>query len=218
MVGGDTTKGPLSITISAKGIVKSGRFLTRSGALEGDLIVVSGNIGDGAIGLALKRKQIKLPLPLSFIESLQKTEPRCKLGLLLTNKKHKASSCLDISDGLIQDLMHILTNSNCGASINIDQLPLSAPHQAMLALDKIAALDSAKYALFGGDDYELLFTISKENFEHLTSLNTDTQLTVIGEITTSKRAKVIFESEQNNEIAQLLNKNRHQAGWDHFAI
>jgi thiamine-monophosphate kinase len=195
-------------------VVKTDQYLSRSGALEGDLIGVSGTIGDGAIGLALKSDQIQLTQPTSFITALEKTDPRCTLGLLLVDQITRASSCLDISDGLIQDLTHILKRSNCSAEINIDSLPISTMHQSMLDLGEIDTVDSIKYALFGGDDYELLFTISSEKLQ---LLEADLQLTVIGKVIKTGSTDVNFISKNSPQIAQALNENRQQAGWDHFS-
>lgn len=206
LVGGDTTKGPLSITVSAKGIVKRNKALLRSGAKMGDLICVSGQLGDGAVGLACKLNQLSLSNSDAFIDALEMTEPRNELGLLLTAY---ASSCIDISDGLIQDLQHILTASNCSAIVEIEKLPLSEALQAEITSKTISAQKAVQYALTGGDDYELLFTLNKENYQQLCLQKNTTPITVIGEIRVFTEAKLQLTENGRSVSAQLT-------GWDHF--
>lgn len=206
LVGGDTTKGPLSITISAKGIVKRGMALQRNGAKLDDLIVVSGTIGDGAIGLACKLNQLQLTEPIHFYQVLTKTEPRNALGMALLGL---ASSCIDISDGLLQDLSHILNASHCSACIYVEKLPLSSAHKKAMKLGEIDELKSLGIALNGGDDYELLFTISADKFEQLRKTENDFQLSVIGTIIAKQNQQVILKKENTTLIIE-------DSGWDHF--
>ncbi|WP_022941308.1 thiamine-phosphate kinase [Psychromonas hadalis] len=206
LVGGDTTKGPLSITVSAKGIVKRHKALLRSGAQVGDLICVSGLLGDGAVGLACKLNQLSLSNSKAFIDALELTEPRNELGLSLTAY---ASSCIDISDGLIQDLQHILTASNCSAIIEIEKLPLSSALQAEIASKTISAKEAVQYALTGGDDYELLFTLNRKNYQQFCLQKNTTPITVIGEIRAVTDVKL--QLTENGHLVSL-----HLAGWDHF--
>ena len=207
LIGGDTTKGPLSITVCAKGIIKRGFALQRNGAQLDDLIVVSGVLGDGAIGLDCKLNQLEISDKTAFIAALEKTEPRNELGNTLVSL---ASSCIDISDGLLQDLAHVLTSSSCSAEIFVEKLPLSTAHKKLVKQQIIDEDNSLAYALSGGDDYELLFTISKNNFDKLISKQSDSfvPLTVIG---------CIVQNEQ--QITLLKNKkifSLSQTGWDHF--
>ncbi|MCP5078315.1 MAG: thiamine-phosphate kinase, partial [Psychromonas sp.] len=143
LIGGDTTKGPLSITVSAKGIVKRNKALLRSGAQVGDLICVSGSLGDGALGLACKLEKLNIYDKTAFVDALELTEPRNNLGILLTDH---ASSCIDISDGLLQDLQHILDASYCGAIVAIDKLPLSASMQLEVAKQTLSSEQASQYA------------------------------------------------------------------------
>lgn len=211
LVGGDTTKGPLSITISVKGIIPRDNALLRNNAVVGDKICVSGHLGNGALGLACKLHNKKINNPVSFVNALELTQPRIELGLLL---RDFASSCIDISDGLIQDLQHILKQSQCSASINIDKLPLSPEMQEELALQTITSLESKQFALRGGDDYELLFTISQERLAQLkaqlaVSEMAKLPITEIGEITNA-----------SPPIVQLYEQGKPvflpTQGWDHF--
>ena len=167
LIGGDTTQSPhLTITITALGWIETGQAVTRSGAQDGDLICVSGTVGDAAFAL----QHLGHPLQ----KRLDYPTPRCQLGEQL---KGLASSMIDISDGLAQDLGHILQASDKGASINVDQLPLSD------ALQQLPKKEKFQYALAGGDDYELCFTISPHNYQLLKQQNLDVNLTIIGQIT-----------------------------------
>lgn len=167
LIGGDTTQSPhLTITVTALGWIESGQAITRSGAQPGDLICVSGTVGDAAYGL----QHLGHPLQ----KRLDYPTPRCQLGQQL---KGLATSMIDISDGLAQDLGHILEASNAGAEIYLENLPVSA---------EVAQLEQEKkyqLALAGGDDYELCFTISPNNYQLLIQQKIDVNLTIIGQIT-----------------------------------
>lgn len=149
LVGGDTTRGPLAIAVQVHGFVAPGAALTRAGARPGDLVCVSGTPGFAALGLALRLGRTELPEPLaaSALERLERPQPRVALGRAL---RGLATACIDVSDGLAQDLGHILEASGVGASIEVERVP--RPPVA----DADAALQAA---LAGGDDYELCFTL-----------------------------------------------------------
>lgn len=206
LIGGDTTKGPLSITICAKGIIKKTMALQRSTAKVDDLIVVSGVVGDAGIGLACKLKTLALRSQEDFIDALECTEPRNTLGESLVGL---ASSCIDISDGLLQDLSHILSASQCSADIYVEKLPLSSAHKDALNSKQIDEDNSLSYALNGGDDYELLFTIAKDKFKLLKDKFNAITLTVIGRIT--KKTTVQVNLTKNKQTLALPS-----VGWDHF--
>lgn len=211
LVGGDTTKGPLSITVSAKGIIPRGLALQRNNALAGDLICVSGTLGDGGLGLACKLKKLVLENEQAFIDALELTEPRIELGILL---RSLASSCIDISDGLTQDLRHILKSSQCSAKLDLDKLPLSDALREEIQLGTIDKHCAYQYALTGGDDYELLFTISAANLARLNALRQKSDaiaenISVIGSITLLQEPLIqLFDDHQ------AVSFSVH--GWDHF--
>lgn len=167
LIGGDTTQSPhLTITVTALGWIETGQAVTRAGAQVGDLICVSGTVGDAAFAL----QNMGHPLQ----KRLDYPTPRCQLGQQL---KGLASSMIDVSDGLAQDLGHILKASGVGAVLQLDQLPVSSD---------IAKLEQEKkwqLALAGGDDYELCFTISPQNYHLLAQQKLDVNLTIIGQIT-----------------------------------
>jgi thiamine-monophosphate kinase len=171
LVGGDTTGGPLSISLTALGSVEPGKQLTRAGAKPGDLLVVSGTIGGAAHAL----DRLLAGEPAIERDLLDRPQPRVKLGLSL---RGHASACIDISDGLLADLGHVLKASGCGARLEIEKLPQSQE------LKRLADDLKWRYQLSGGDDYELLFTLPARHRAWLTncSQQLDIELTVIGEI------------------------------------
>ncbi|ECE6725792.1 thiamine-phosphate kinase [Acinetobacter ursingii] len=192
LIGGDTTQSPhLTITVTALGYIESGQAICRSGAHIGDYIVVSGQVGDAAYGLQ--------HLGGALQSRLDYPTPRCELGQTL---KGLASSMIDVSDGLAQDLGHILKASNVGAKIFLDQLPLDTALQALPNQQKW------QYALAGGDDYELCFTISPQNYEKLLQQQLNVNITMIGLIT--QATDLIFEHDDQNHPVQFH-------GYQHFA-
>ncbi len=152
LVGGDTTRGPLSITVQAIGLVPPGQALGRSGARPGDLIYVSGPLGSAGLGLAMQQGTV-LPLDPPTVAALETPQPRCALGRAL---RGLASACIDVSDGLAADLGHLLTASRVGARLLYEQVPLSDRVRRHIASGGDAALP-----LMAGDDYELCFTIPR---------------------------------------------------------
>ena len=157
LIGGDTTRGPLSITITIIGIVESSKALTRSGAQSGDGVYVSGTIGDA--GLCFWKLSNGLVPSIQELKKLNCPTPRIELGLEL---KNLASACIDISDGLEQDLSHILKASSVGAVIEVEKIPISEALHAHLK-----DTNNWSIPLCGGDDYELCFTIPEDNEEAL---------------------------------------------------
>jgi thiamine-monophosphate kinase len=151
LIGGDTTAGPLNICISAVGEVPPGQALLRSGARAGDEIWVSGQLGDARLALEVFRGRWQLPGDQFELVRLamEMPQPRVALGLAL---RGVASSAIDISDGLLGDLQHVLRRSEVGASVNVDALPRSP------VLSAQPAPRQHECVLAGGDDYELLFT------------------------------------------------------------
>lgn len=172
LIGGDLTRGGLAITVQAHGVVPAGQALTRCGAHSGDLIFVSGYLGDAGFALSADYAQQND----YFRQRLNRPRPRLALGQAL---RGLASSAIDISDGLAGDLQHILSASNCGARVDMEKLPISA--------ELAAAVDgeSARHlAVTAGDDYELCFTVSPHNAVHLDHLSQElaVPLTAIGTI------------------------------------
>ena len=191
LIGGDTTQSPhLCISVTAMGWVPSGQAVRRSGAQIDDLIVVSGTVGDAAYGL----RHLGHPLQ----RRLDYPTPRCELGRLLSGLAH---SMIDVSDGLAQDLGHILTASGCGARIDLELLPLDP------VLQQLPLLERCDYALSGGDDYELCFTISKTNYQKLKQQDAHVNITVIGQI----EAEAGLRFYQNSQLQSI-----QVHGYQHF--
>jgi thiamine-monophosphate kinase len=154
LVGGDTTRGPLAVTVQAHGFVLPGKALRRQGAAPGERIYVTGTLGDA--GLALRMND---PDDSRLRNRLDYPEPRIEAGLAL---RDYASAAIDISDGLLADLGHLLEDDRLGASLRIDSLPRSEAF-----LEVMQVLDPDRRDLFhelplsAGDDYELCFTVAE---------------------------------------------------------
>jgi thiamine-monophosphate kinase len=156
LVGGDTTQGPLNICITVFGEVPAGQALLRSGARAGDDIYVSGTVGDARLALEGFRGTVALPGG-DFEQvrlAMEQPQPRVSLGMAL---RDIASSAIDVSDGLLGDLSHILERSGVGATVDIDAVPRSA----VLARQPMAWQRICTLA--GGDDYELIFTATPQD-------------------------------------------------------
>lgn len=157
LIGGDTVQGPLAVTITAQGFVAADQALTRSGAKPGDFLYVTGTLGDAGLGLDILLNKVVLDNPHNIgflLKRLYYPTPRVFAGTCL---RRVASACIDISDGLLADLKHVLQASQCGAYLQLDKLPFS---EAML--QSVDINEAFRYALSAGDDYELLFTVSEE--------------------------------------------------------
>ena len=150
LIGGDTTAGALTLTVQAMGTVPHGKALLRSTAQVGDLIYVTGNLGSAGLGLKIKQGYHCL-YPSEPLRCLLKPQPRISQGLALRDFAH---ACIDISDGLVSDLGHIVNKSGVGACINFDSLPISDAVR-----DYMQQTNDYLLPLTAGDDYELCFTI-----------------------------------------------------------
>jgi thiamine-monophosphate kinase len=178
LIGGDTTRGPLSVTITALGQVAAGKALRRDGARPGDEIWVSGELGDAALALAHRRGDLRLKgAELTRCQTrLDTPMPRVALGQKLVGV---ASSAIDVSDGLTADLGHIAARSSVRAEVDYEAVPCTAE---VMALKGHAPVRQAMLA--GGDDYELLFTAPAAAAGAIGALSgqTGTALTRIGRI------------------------------------
>lgn len=203
LMGGDTvaTPGPLSLTLTALGTVPTGRALRRDGARDGDAILVSGTIGDGALGLKVLRHEF-LGIPSADRDFLSRRyhlpQPRVALGpaLLASGLVH---AMMDVSDGLVADLGHIAEASGVGATLNAATVPLSAAAAGILA----DATDLLPLILTGGDDYELLLTTAPADVPALLALSAKigSPLTVIGEIAAGGGVRVLDRDGMDLAIA-----------------
>lgn len=204
LVGGDTTNGPLCISVTINGFVPNGDALTRNTAQVSDKVYVSGTIGDAALALAAWQGHFLLrDESIAYLnEKLNRPQPQVKLGLLL---REHASACIDISDGLVADLKHITDDSQVGARIKVENIPLS--DELKLNLTDEALL--LPLVLSGGDDYELCFTIPKEKqkqFEEKMN-TTNISVTCIGEIESESGVRCLL----NNKEIEIQGM-----GYEHF--
>jgi thiamine-monophosphate kinase len=203
LFGGDTvaTPGPLTLSLTAIGEVPKGAALLRGGARPGDDLWVSGTLGDAALGLKVLRHELEVTADARacLVERYRLPRPRLALGQQL---RGIASAAIDISDGLVADLGHVLEVSGVGADLRADALPLSPA-----ARDLPAARDSA---LAGGDDYELLFTAPPERRGEIEALSRrlELRLTRIGAIRTEPHLHVLDQAGREIPLSN--------AGWQHF--
>ncbi len=187
LIGGDTTKGPLTMSITVFGDIPTGQALRRSQAKVGDDIWVSGTLGDAR--LALSAMQGKLVLETHAFNQaavhLHRPTPRIALGMALRDVAHAA---IDISDGLLGDLQHVLKQSNVGATLQADDLPLGE----ILKSTQTTTV-CHEFALNGGDDYELCFTAptTKREAVHQAATKANTVVTRIGQITAAREINIL---------------------------
>ena len=203
LVGGDTTRGPLNLSVTIMGEVPRGLALRRSGAKAGDDIWVSGTLGKAALGLAHLQGRIALAedARLSCLAALHQPRPRVALGLAL---RGIANSAIDISDGLLADLGHILECSQAGAEIEFAAIPAVETHGIDDALLRHCVLS-------GGDDYELCFTASAAKRSEIEAVAAKLQLplTRIGSISAAQGCTVRAADGSVMKIKE--------SGYDHFA-
>jgi len=207
LVGGDTTQGPLSVTVQVMGLVPQGLAVLRSGAKSGDAIYVSGCIGDAALGLQIHQQQLALPSlsrqkSQAFCERLFRPYPRVALGKAL---RGIASSMIDISDGLAADLNHMLDSSCVGATIEFEKIPVSEQLQAVSE-----SADTTIYIMSGGDDYELCFTVPESKVEKLGEISQQLSINVnrIGIINASTGLCVLKNGVEMKSL---------HSGFEHFS-
>lgn len=205
LIGGDTTRGPLNLSVTIMGEVPKQQALRRDAARPGDDIWVSGTLGGAALGLAALQHKVQLnETDLAHcLRALETPQPRVALGLALRGIAHAA---IDISDGLLADLRHILERSNLGAEIRFDALPAHPVLAPRLAEDQTRAC-----LLAGGDDYELCFTVSLERREEITTIGGQLglPLTCIGRVVDDSGIRLLGAAGNLMKIGQ--------AGYDHFA-
>lgn len=205
LIGGDTTHGPLSLTVQAMGFIDPGDIMRRDCARPGDAIYVSGTLGDAAAGLKIVQQgQVIDDNHAWLVDRLNRPEARVELGLRVS----KYCRCaIDISDGLAADLGHILEASDCGATVNIDRIPLS--HQLLEYSFNRNEVDW-EMVLSGGDDYELCLVVPAENENKLMQIASEITLplTRIGVIEKNRSLNLVDEAGKK----YLLD----HSGYEHF--
>lgn len=200
LVGGDTVRGPLVITVQLGGWVESDGWLTRSGARAGDSLYVSGAPGEAAAGLAVIQRELPAdPAAALLRQRFLRPTPRIELGRQL---RRVASAAMDVSDGLLTDVEKLVAASDCGALLNVALLPQSPSMRALFD-----AQDCVEYALAGGDDYEIIFTLSPDTVHDAPNVE-GVALTRIGVITAERGVRC----ERGGESFRM-----NRGGYDHFA-
>lgn len=211
LIGGDTTRGALTISVQMMGEVPKGKAIKRSGAQVGDDIWVSNQLGKAALALAhlLETHNIPDALVQEYLQVLNLPQPRISLGLALRNV---ASSAIDVSDGLVSEVGHIIKASKTklsiaemGAVIYLDKIPTSS-----FIHKNLNQLDFQKFVLAGGDDYELCFTANPKQHDAIDTLSSSLNLTLtkVGQIT-AKNGVIVLDKHHQAIILDT-------SGYNHF--
>jgi thiamine-monophosphate kinase len=218
LIGGDTTQGPMTITLQVHGLVETDRALRRDRAVVGDNIFVTGCLGDGAAALALISNDVGInaidPHQKKYLqERFYCPEPQIKAALKIINFTHAA---IDISDGLLADLQHIATASQVDIAVDIDRLPVSLACKTLVGDDKALI-----YGLCGGDDYQIAFTVPDKYLAKIDDLIKN------GAIVATQIGKVLApDLPQNQYHVYCCKKNKRikltsllqgHKGYQHFA-
>jgi thiamine-monophosphate kinase len=214
IVGGNMARSSSGVVVDVTllGEVEPDLMLLRSGAQVGDLILVTGTLGDSAAGLALLQRGGggSSPEHADVVKESHLTPtPRVREGRVIARSRG-ATAMIDLSDGLASDLGHICERSEVGAIIRAGEIPIS---EAMRSVAKTLEWDPLSWALFGGEDYELLFTVPAKKVEELVASlrrETDTPATVIGEIVSKAEGTRLLDEE--GDLVPLPAQ-----GWDHFS-
>ena len=211
LIGGDTTQGPLNLSVTILGEVPQGKALRRDGAKVGDEIWVSGKLGDAALALAHMQGRLVLDETgfMATSAALHRPVPRVALGIAL---RGIASSAIDVSDGLLADLGHILERSGVAAEIHFNALPVSPTLRPYLSqIQGLAQTLAKQCVLAGGDDYELCFTAPVARHADIEKLaaQLDLPLICIGKISAGTACIV--------RAADGSVMTIEETGYDHFA-
>ncbi|WP_114393712.1 thiamine-phosphate kinase [Oleisolibacter albus] len=209
LLGGDSvsTQGPVALTLSALGLVPQGSMVRRAGARPGDRVVVSGSIGDAALGLRLVLGQLDAPHERSvyemLVDRLRRPEPRLALAPAL---RMSASAAVDVSDGLVADLAHLARASGVRVIIEAARVPVSDAAATLLA----QVPDLMATMLTGGDDYELAFTVAPARMEALrqAAAAAGVEVTEVGRVEAGSGVQV---QDRDGTVLDLA-----AGGWQHF--
>jgi thiamine-monophosphate kinase len=207
LVGGDTTRGPLNISITVMGEIEPGHALRRAAAQVDDDIWISGTLGDARLALAAYRNELVLDKASleQAAERMHAPAPRVALGRALAQRR-LAHAALDISDGLVGDIGHILAASGVGATLEVDKLPAGP------VLTRQDPALRRRFTVAGGDDYELCFTASPTQREAILEAGEDTgtAVTRVGCIEQQSGLRLVDGAGKPLELGVR--------GWDHFTI
>ncbi len=208
LIGGDTTQGPLTITVQVMGLVPTGKAILRSGAKPGDIIYVTGDLGDAAAALDVLKnfrdedKNNSSAAIKELINKLEQPKPRVSLGMQL---RDIATSAIDVSDGLVADLSHVLEASGVGGALYREKIPVSSYAKAVDVSGR-----SLHWALHGGDDYELCFTAAENNRKNIEQLSMQLKISVteIGVVEQQKKIR-LHDKNVCTDLSPL--------GYEHFS-
>lgn len=205
LVGGDTVRGPLCLTLQLQGLVPESEALLRSGATPGDHIFVTGTLGDAGAGLALRQggECSDDSAAAYLVDRLDYPAPRVSEGSSL---RGIASAAIDISDGLLADLGHILERSGCAASVELTAIPLSESLRCYTA----DSVEQKKLALTSGDDYELCFTVPENRLDAFRQVSRGWQVTPCHIGTIVAGSGIRLTGEDADALQGLV------GGFDHF--
>lgn len=202
LIGGNTARGPLNLNLQLTGTVNSTSGIRRNGAKPGDHIYVSGLLGAASFAWYLQKEAMHPELIETFSPFLHYPNARVQLGQALNNL---ATAAIDISDGLLADLSHICNMSHCGARIHIEKLPLFNGWQSMMPFER-----AIEFALCGGEDYELCFTVNSQQKNYLQEISAQCHVPchVIGEIIDTEEIEVLYQDKKFEFT--------HPIGFQHF--
>ena len=209
LIGGDTTRGPLTLCVTVFGEVAEGRALRRSAAIAGDDVWVSGSLGGAALALQRLGSSASGAIDAGLRAALERLTPRVALGEALVGIAHAA---IDVSDGLAQDLGHVLAASGCGATVWLAALPCATEVASECDATRI------RLALAGGDDYELCFTapVSRRAEVERAGAVSATPVTRIGSIVAGRGLRVVDAEGADSRSAAHAIDSALSAGFDHF--
>jgi len=210
LAGGDSvsTAGPVTLSVTAMGLVPTGQALPRCGGRAGDAVFVTGSIGDAALGLQVAFGKLDVAdaeARAHLLGRLRRPEPRVGVGARLPGV---AAACLDVSDGLVADLAHLAEESGCAAVLHAGRVPLSAAARAVVGGDPARLA----LALTGGDDYELLFSAPVERRQALAAVADEAgvAITEVGRLEAGEAGRVTVRDDSGAPLALPAR------GWTHF--
>lgn len=210
LAGGDTTRSSerVLINVTVIGEVRRGRAVRRFGAKPGDLIYVSGRLGEAELGLRRLRRAKTVSARDPLLRKHLYPEPRLELGAWLSKNK-LATAMMDLSDGLSTDLARLCGASGVGARVEAAQLPT-------VRQPELGRAEGLRLALHGGDDYELLFTVARRNRKRIPPQLGGLRLTEIGVVTRDRRLSLVASKKAGRNSPRVLGEPLAAGGWDPF--
>ncbi|MFL0810828.1 MAG: thiamine-phosphate kinase [Agarilytica sp.] len=213
LVGGDTVRGPLCITLQVQGLVPKGKAITRAGAKPGDIVYVSGRLGDAALALRCLQGEVSFSTQKEQDEisrAYYTPQPHIALGERLSGV---ASAAIDVSDGFIADLGHICRLSKVGAELDVSALPISA-----IFSDYVSEKESLQMALYGGDDYQLCFTAPESQSLAIAQMSDalNIPLTPVGHLSENEGIRAQSMNKSVAPFIDAVSQEFRRDGYKHF--